>query len=285
MPDEIAGINMVAVQGGTAIIDQTSATLTSTPELAESVVKNTNFPNRLSGDQEWTLSLETQIPDESAQDALVNGQAGLDVEVDTTDDSTDNPTLQTVPGVQSLTLSLDQELTEVPPGIDEPTGWTYYVPLRQSYEVEIEGHYYDPSNSSAGIYDALHEARENGNAVPGEVKVLGVTMEGDLVADDFELSAGTDDPATQTLPFMGSGTLSQSSTFESSIESLLNLFFTQSSATVGLQHEDGGSVVSGSTLWDGSAFLSSAEITLERNSFPTLSAELQGTGQLSRTTQ
>ena len=284
MPSEISGINMVLVQGGTALTDQTSATLTSTPELAESVVKNTNFPNRLPGDQDWTLSLESQIPDEEGKDALVNGSASVDLKVDTTDDSTGSPQLETLPGVQSLTVSLDQELQEVPPGIDEATGWSYYVALRQDYEIEVEGHYYDPENDSA-IYEAVHEARENGNTLEGEINVLGVTLAGSFAADDFELAAGTDDPATQTLPFMGSGGLTQTGSFESSVDGLLDLFFSQNTATVGLQHEKDETVVSGSTIWQGDAFLSSAELTLERNSFPSLSAELQGTGALSRVTQ
>lgn len=285
MPDEISGINMLVLQAGTAITDQTDATLTSTPEVAESITKNTNFPNRLPGDQDWMISLDTQIPRSSGEDALVNGNAGLEVEVDTTDDATDNPTLQQVPGVQSLTLTLDQELQSVPPGIADTTGWNYYVALRQSWEIEVEGHYYDPSNSADGVYDKIHEAREQGEPVPGTVTVLGVTMEGDLVADDFELASGTDDPASQSLPFMGTGEIVQTSSFETSLEELLALYFGQNTATVALQHTKNGSVVTGSTLWQGDAFLSSAEITLERNSFPELSAELQGTGSLDRITQ
>jgi len=278
---------MLAVQNGTAIVDQTDATLTSTPQVAESVVKNTNFPNRLSGDQDWTLQVDTQIPTDAGKDALANGQAGLDVEVDITDDTTDNPVLEPVPGIQSLTLTLKQELGEVPPGLSQPTGWSYYVPLRQSWEVDVEAHYYDPAGTTDGeaVYDAIHTARENGNALPGELQILGVIMSGDLVADDFKIAAGTDDPTAQSLPFMGSGVLTQTNQFETTIEALIALFFNQSSATVGLQHTENGSVVTGSTLWDGTAYLSSAEITLKRNAFPQLSAEFQGDGALARTTQ
>jgi len=280
MANEIPGINVVVAQGGTAIVDQQDATLTSTPELAESVVKNTNFPNRLPGDQDWSLSLEGQIPDDAGKDALVNGNAQLQIKVDATDDSTDNPTLETVVGIQSLTLTLEQEFGEVPPGIDQPTGWSYYVPLRQSWEVDVEAHYYDPENDL--VYQAIHEARENGNALEAELTVLGVTMAGDLVADDFEIGAGTDDPATQSLPFMGSGEVTQTNQFESTIEALIALYFNQSTAGMALQHKENGSVVTGSTSWEGDGYLSSAEITLERNAFPTLATEIQGDGPLER---
>jgi hypothetical protein len=283
MPEEISGINMVVTQGGTAIIDQTDATLTTTPELAESVTKNTNFVNRLPGDQGWTLSFEGQIPDDTGKDALVNGNAGLDVEVDLGSGAAFEP----VEGIQSLTLSLDQELSEVPPGIEEPVGWDYYVPLRQDWEIEPEAHYYDPAGSqdANAVYEKIHAARDSGESLPAQVNVLGVSFTGDIVADEFELAAGTDDPASQTLPFMGSGTLSQTSQFETTIEALVSLYFDQATATVGLQHSTNGSVVTGSTFWNGDAYLSTLEITLERNSFPTISAELQGDGALSRTTQ
>lgn len=279
MANEIPGINVVVAQGGTAIVDQQDATLTSTPELAESVVKNTNFPNRLPGDQDWTLSLEGQIPDDTGKDALANGNAGLQVEVDTGS----GLAYETVAGVQSLTLTLEQEFGSVPPGIDEATGWSYYVPLRQSWEVDVEAHYYDPANEA--VYEAIHGAREAGEVVPGKLNVLGVTMEGDLAADEFELSAGTDDPASQSLPFMGSGSVSQTSSFESTIEGLVGLYFSQSTATMALQHREGGSPVTGSTSWEGDGYLSSAEISLERNAFPTLSTEIQGNGPLERITQ
>jgi predicted secreted protein len=284
MADEIPGINMIVAREGTAITDQTDATLSSTPEVAESVVKDTGFPNRLPADQDWTISLETQIPDSAGKDALVNGNAGLEVNVDATDDSTDNPQLESVEGIQSLTLTLDQDLQEVPPGISDATGWTYYIALRRMWEVDVDAHYYDPEpdNTGANVYEALHEARENGNSVSAELTLLGSIFSGDLVADDFELAAGTDDPASQSLPMMGTGAVSLSTNLETTIDGLIQMYFDQSTATVALQHEEGGSVVSPSTIWEGDAYLANAEITLERNAFPTLSAELQGTGPLSR---
>lgn len=341
MPDEISGINMLVAQGGTALIDQTDATLTTTPELAETITKNTNFVNRLPADQNWTLSYEGQIPDSSAKDALTNGNAGIytgaDSDITGVDTGTSTFTLDedrsgdwsagdtvrvlgstgndqeytidtisgtdvtvtesisdstadgvmfkpvVIPGVQSLTLTLDQELSEVPPGIDQAVGWDNYVALRQDWELDVEGHYYDPNDSA--VLEDVHTARENGNDLPAEMNVLGVTFTGFIAADEAEIAAGTDDPASQSLPFMANGELTQTSQFETTIESLIALFFDQSTATVALRHEKNGSIVTGSTIWEGSAFLSSAEITLERDSFPQLTAEFQGDGALSRNTQ
>jgi len=283
MPDEIPGINMLVAVDGTAVVAQSNATLTTSPELAEAVVKNTNFTEQRSGDQDWSLSYEGQITDDQAKHALSNGNAGLDVEVDLGSGLAFEP----VPGLQTITLTLEQELTSVPPGINEATGWVYYVPLRRSWSVEVEGHYYDPGGSTDGeqVYQKIHEARDAGDTLPAEVSVLGATMAGDIAADSMDVEAGTDDQASYALSFMGSGAVTKNGTFETTIASLIDLYFNQSEATAALRHETDGSVVSGSTLWEGTALVSSLEIELARNAYPTLSAELQGDGELTRTTQ
>jgi len=202
MPDEIAGVNMIVQVDGTAVIAQSSATLTTEPELVEAVVKNTDIPVKLPGDQEWMLEYEGQIPDQQGKHALTNGNAALAIgshssitgvdtgastftlsedrssdwssgdmvrvyfstgndaeyEIETVSgqdvtvvgsvsDSTADGRMfkpQTLPGLQSATLSLEHELDDTPPGIDEPVGWTYYTPLRRDYTLSAEGHYYDP---------------------------------------------------------------------------------------------------------------------------------------------
>jgi hypothetical protein len=62
----------------------------------------------------------------------------------------------------------------------------------------------------------------------------------------------------------------------------LDLYFNQNSATVALQHRKNQSVVSNSTEWKGSAYISSMEIEIARSEFPTVSAEYRGDGALNR---
>jgi hypothetical protein len=274
---------MLIAQDSTAIAAQSGATLSTSTELAEAIVKSTNFSVKNSGDQDWTLSHEGQIEDDAGKHALTNGNAELRVKVDATDDSTDNPALETVPGLQSITLSMEQELNETPPGIDQPTGWTYYTPLRRDWTLEIEGHYYDPADEL--IYQGLHDAIDAGGKLDAELDLFGLTFTGAIANDSREIEAGTDDNAAYSFSFGGSDTLSKSGSIESTISSLLDLYFNQASATVALQHRENESVVTGSTAWTGDAYISSLEIELARNAYPQISGEFQGDGSLSRNTQ
>jgi len=273
MPTEIPGINMLITLGGTAIVAQSNATLTTSLELAEVVNKSTNFTSNLSGDQEWTLSHEGQITDDASEHLLTDGNASLKVE--------DNG-LTIVPGLQDLTITLEQELSEVPPGLDEPVGWKGYVPLRRSWTVEATGHYYDPENDTT--YSAIHTARDSGTSLDAELTVAGITMAGKIAADSMEIDAGTDDPAEYSLSFTGDGALTRSGTAQSTIDQLLTGYFDQSALTVALRHMEGGTTIDQSTIWTGDAYLSSATIELERSEQPSLSAELQGDGALTRDT-
>jgi hypothetical protein len=340
MPDEISGINLLVTQGGTAIVAQTNATLTSTAELVEAVVKSTNFSVKNSGDQSWTLSHEGQITDDTGKHALSNGNASIGIgskslsitSVDTSADtvtvgstpdglfagdefeitgstgnddtytvesiSSDTITVEgsigdstadgtvdyapTLPGVQSITLSLEQELQEAPPGINEAPAWDYLTPLRRDWTIEVEGHYYDPANSP--VFSDIHAARDAGNNLPVELDVLGLTFTGDIAADEFEVEAGTDDTATHSFSFGGSDTLTKNGTSETTIGALLDLYFNQTSATVALEHRTNGSVVTGSTKWTGDAYVSTLDIELGRNEYPTISAEYMGDGALDRVT-
>ena len=274
---------MLVAIDSTAVIAQSSATLSTSSELAEAIDKSSNFTQQHPGDQDWTLSYEGNVTDDTGKHALANGNASLDVEVDATDDSTDNPTMETIPGLQSLTLTMEQELMETPPGVDEANGWTYREPLGRTWSVEAEGHYYDPADNL--VYSAIHDARDAGNTLPADLAVMGLTFSGDIASDSMEIEAGSDDAASYSLSYGGSGDLSKTGTAESTISSLMDLYFNQSVATAYLRHEEDGSVVTGSTAWKGDAYLSSLEISLERNAHPTISAEFGGDGSLSRTTQ
>jgi len=283
MPTGISGINMLVAVDGTAVVAQSNATLTSSSELAEAVDKNTNFVPKNSGDQDWNLSYEGQVTDDTGKHALTNGNAGLDVKVDATDDATENPVFETVPGLQSLTLSMEQELQETAPGIDKDPNFVNRKPLRRDWTVDAEGHYYDPADEA--IYQAIHDARDAGNNLDSELTVMGLTFAGSIAADEMEIGAGSDENASYSLSFGGSGSLTKSGSAESTISSLLDLYFNQSTATAYLRHEDDSGVVTGSTAWNGSAYISSLEIELSRNEHPSLSAEFAGDGALSRTTQ
>jgi hypothetical protein len=340
MANEIPGINLLVEVGGTAVVAQSNATLSTSTELAEAIVKSTNFTKQNSGDQDWTLSYEGQFTESDGDHALTDGKASLKVgdptgitAVDDTSDvfttsedkSTDwtsgdtvyviqssgnngeysiasisgtdvtvNETISdstadgrifnpdVVPGVQSLSLNLEQELNDVPPGINETVGWTNYVPLRRTFSVEADGHYYDPTDEAT--YETIHTARDNGDNLGGVVTVMGVDFFGEIAADSMDIEAGTDDNASYSLSWAGSGEIDRNGTAETTIDSLVSLYFDQSTATASLRHVEDGTDVTGSTYWSGTTYLSTLEVALERGEYPELSTELQGDGQLTRNT-
>jgi predicted secreted protein len=281
MANEVSGINMLVEVGGTGVVAQSGATVSTTSELAEAITKDSNFTTQDSGDQEWTLSYEGQMTDDTGKQALANGNVDLQVEVDATDDSTDNPQYEPISGLQSVTLNLEQELNSVPPGIDQPVGWKGYVPLRRSFSIDAEGHYLDPASDL--VYDAVLDAKNNGKRLPAKLNVFGGTFEGSIATDSMELDAPADDNASFSFSWGGSGDLTQSGTVETTIDSILSLYFNQTTATVNLRQKDSdGNDVSASTYWEGDAHLSNFEISMERSAYPEISTELQGDGALSR---
>jgi len=281
MPDEISGVNVLAGANGTALPAQSDATLTTEPELVETILKDSNFPVKRSGDLDWMLSYEGLLRDDTGKEALTNGEASLDLSLDINGDGTETP--ETVPGLQSVTLSLEQTLDDVPPGIDQPTGWNFYQPSNRDWTIETEGHYYDPEDSD--IYDKIFQRPRDGEVIGADLNVFGLTFSGDLATDSVEREAGTDGQASVSLSFGGSDEITKSGSTEAPISAILDAYFNQTVLTSFFRHIKGGNVVSGSTSWEGDTYLSTAEITLERDAYPQLSYEVQGHGKLKRVVQ
>jgi len=278
MANEISGINLLLALGGTAVAAQSSATLTASQELVEIITKNEfGFTSNLPGDQSWSVSHDSFLTKDTGDHFLAIGEASFSIDV--------GGTMTVVPGIQSVSLGLTQELTETPPGIDEATNWTYRRPSRRSFSVDVDGHYYDPATESNGTYEAILTAKDNGDNLPFELQVGGLTFTGTLAPGDLEIESGADgDNATYSLSFAGDGEITKTGTSETSIGKVLDAYFTQALWTVVLRHEVDGTQVDGSTEWTGDAYLSEATIDIERGDQVSLSADFQGDGALTRPT-
>ena len=281
MPDELSGSNILVGAAGTAMPAQTTATLTTEPELVETIVKNANAPIKRSGDLQWNISAEGKLRDDAGKAGLSNGEVALKADLDLNDDGTE--TTETIPGLQSVTLSLDQELEQVPPGIDQPTGWRFFSRQELDWTLEMEGHYYDPESND--VYDALYQKPRDGGVIAGTLEVFGLTFNGDLAVDSIEREADTDGPAMVSFSFGGSDLLTQSGSSEAPISDLLSSYFDQQTVSSFFRPIQNGSPQTGTTSWEGDAWLSTAELTLERDAYPNFSYEVQGDGALNPITQ
>lgn len=275
---DIPGIDLILQYNSNVLEAQTDATLSSTRAVADAISKDNNFEVKKNGDGDWEISSTREFVDDTAKHAITNGNAELRLELDKDNDTTYQ--FETIPVLTSVTLSLEQDLSERSPGINDPVGWTYYVPTSRTFSVEAEGYYRDPANSD--IYAALHDEREAGNNVGAEVDILGATFSGEVAHDSMDLEAGGGDVAGYSFSWQGSGEITQSGTIETTISDIIDLYLNQSKGTVSLRHRENGSDVTGSTYWEGDVYLSSWELTLERNEMPEISEELQGTGSLTR---
>ena len=281
MPAELSGSNILVGAAGTAMPAQTTATLTTEPELVETIVKNANAPIKRSGDLQWNISAEGKLRDDAGKAGLSNGEVALKADLDLTDDGTE--TTEIIPGLQSVTLSLDQELEQVPPGIDQPTGWRFFSPQELDWTLEMEGHYYDPESND--VYDALYQKPRNGEVIAGTLEVFGLTFNGDLAVDSIEREADTDGPGMVSFSFGGSDLLTKSGSSEAPISELLTSYFDQQTVPSFFRPMQSGNPQTGTTSWKGDAWLSTAELTLERDAYPNFSYEVQGDGALNRVTQ
>lgn len=276
MANEISGINLLLALDGTAVAAQSNATLSASQEIVEIITKNEfGFTSNLSSDQSWSVSHDGYLTKESGDHFLAIGEATFSIDV--------GGTMTVVPGIQSVSLSLTQELTETPPGIDEATNWTYRRPSRRSFSIDVDGHYYDPADEPT--YDAILDAKDAGETLDFELTVAGLTFTGSLAPGDLEIEAGADgDNATYSLSSAGDGEIIKTGTSETSIGKVLDAYFTQAMWTVLLKHEVDGTQVDGSTEWTGDAYLSEATLDIERGDQVSLSADFQGDGALTRPT-
>jgi len=117
-----------------------------------------------------------------------------------------------------------------------------------------------------------------------ELTILGLTFVGEIAADSMEIEAGTDDKAAYSLEWGGSEDYVKTGAPEATIDTLITMWTDQTENTASLRHQEGGTDVTGSTYWEGTTLLSSLEIELARDEFPTITTELQGSGKLERKT-
>jgi hypothetical protein len=173
-------------------------------------------------------------------------------------------------------------LNEITPGLEQPTGYKYYDPLRTDFSIDFESYYRDPANSSE--WEQFHTVMDSGENVPAKVTAGPVTFSGDVVAESMEIEAGEDETTMLSGTLQGSRGLTKSGSAPTTLGTILDAYFNQQSLSLSMKNLAGESPASGSTIWTGSAHISSATMELQRNEFPSFEAEFQGDGPLSRNT-
>jgi len=285
----VVGVDLKSRLNSNLIALHTASSLNISPELVDLIVKAdaqgnpTDWARRIQGVAEWSAEHEGALAGSGdTKPSVSDPNMTFKLEVDTTDDSTDNPTLVEVPLLDSLDFSLEQELAQTG-GMDKPL-WRYVRPDTRDYTIDLSGTYVEPTSSNGAVYKAtlekiLNRATDN---LPFELTVLGVTLSGEVEIGDSSIEAETGGEEAQIdLSLSANSDLSKSGSFESSIEAAFNAFMNKNSVDVGMLHYDGSSPETGTTKLSGTGYYSELNISLGRGEEITVDGTIEGDGPLS----
>lgn len=285
----VVGVDLKTELNSSLIALHTSSSLQISPSLVDLIVKAdasgdpTDWVRRVQGVAEWSTDHEGPIVGSGDTKPKVSDpNTTLKLKVDTTDDSTDNPSLVEIPLLDTIDFSLTQDLAETG-GMSEPL-WRYIRPDTRDFELSVSGSYVEPTTTDGAVYEATLEKildRSTDN-LPFELKVLGVTFSGEVEIGDSSIEAETGGESTNIdLTLSGNSDLSKSGSFQSSIEPAFSAFMNKDPVDVGLLHYNSSSPESGTTKLTGSGYYSELEISMERGSEITMNGTVEGDGPLS----
>jgi len=289
--DAVVGVDLKTELNDSLIALHTSSSLNISPELQEIIVKAdaegnpTDWARRISGVAEWSTDHSGPITEQSGEQAKVSDpNMSFKMELDTTDDSTDNPSLVEIPLLDSVDFNLEQEIATTG-GLDKEL-WRFIRPDTRDYTLDLSGTYVEPS--ATGVpYDELLDkllARSTDN-VPFELNVLGVTLSGEVEIGESTIEAETGgEDTTIDMSLAANADLTKSGSFESSIEAAFNAFMNKNSVDVDMLHYDGSSPESGTVKLTGSGFYSELNISMSRGEPITVDGTVEGDGPLSKGT-
>lgn len=287
MAGEIVGVDYKAQLSGSLIALSISASLSISPELREIIVKAdgsgspTDWKGRLAGKQEWTVEHEGLLQNSNNDGATIaqNASASAKLKVDTTQDATDNPTLVELPSLDSIDITLAQELAEIG-ALDEEL-WRYIRPAERELTFDISGTLIEPTTSAGAVYDELITARQNGTILPFELNVLGVTFSGDCAIGDVERDAETGgEDATIDMSFESDLDVTKNGSFGNGFDTAFTAFMNKNSVNTAMVHYNGGSPESGTKKLSGSGYYSELSISINDGEEVTATGTLEGDGPI-----
>lgn len=294
--NSVVGVDLKLQANSTLIGTQTGGSLSVSPDLREIILKNTpagdptDWKARLSGETEWSVSHEGLLLNGSDEYDLANGNASLKLNVDTTDDSTDNPQLIEVPSLDSIDFGLSQELAETG-GLDEAL-WRYLRPAEREFSIDISGSYIEPTSGDADadsdgdgdVHQAIMErvTSAGGQSLGFELNVFGVTFTGNVALGDLELDAQTGgEDATLDLSMASDLALTKTGSFGSGIDPLFQSFMNKTSVNVGMLHYNSAGPEAGTNKYTGSGYYSELNISMSDGEEITTDGTVEGDGALS----
>ena len=288
----VVGVDLKLQYDNTLVGTQTDGSLSVSPDVRDIIVKNsgggtpTDWKGRLTGNRSWEVSHEGLVLNDADEYKISTGNAKLELEVDTTDDSTDNPEYLEVPRLESIDFQLTQETAETG-GLDREL-WQYIRPSEREFSIDISGSYVDPASDLGKVYGpVLERLLGNQQEIPARLTVLGKEFQGDMVVADYSLDSSTGgEDASVDLSLQSDLDLTVSGTaFGTGVENIFTAFMNKNEVDVGMLHYDGsGSTTSGATKLTGSGYFTDVSISMSDGEEITTSTTVQGNGPLNQGT-
>jgi len=284
--EPIPGIKLLTLIDGTVVGAQEEATLSIPTELRELVTKNNfGWVSNLSGMQEWSVEHSGLLLDDSGNEFISNSNASFALEFDNGSGDGNQPEYHTFQYLDSVDMTLEMGVGETG-GLDKAL-WRYITPGEQSMSVDIEGSYLDPNASPDGVgeeYDEVFARKDSGERIPARFTLAGHTFESSVAVGDVEISATAEsEDATISVSFASDGQVTQGGTsFDSAVSMIIDAFFNKTLVTASVAHREGGSTVTGSTIYSGDGYFTEVSISATQGEEATLDATVEGDGPLNR---
>jgi hypothetical protein len=284
MAGEIVGVDYKAQLNSSLIALSTSASLNISPDLREIIVKSnassspTDWKGRLAGKQEWSVDHEGLLQNSSNDGATIAQDASASAKLKV--DTGSGPTLTVLPSLDSVDITLSQELAEIG-ALDEPL-WRFIRPAERELTFDVSGTLIEPTTSAGAVYDELITKRQNGTILDFELNVLGVTFAGACAIGDVTRDAETGgEEATIDMSFESDLDVTKTGSFGDGFDTAFSAFMNKNSVNAAMVHYDGSSAKAGTKKLSGSGYYSELSISIEDGEEVTASGTLEGDGALS----
>jgi uncharacterized ParB-like nuclease family protein len=278
--NEIVGVNVLAKYNGTLLGGQTDLSLEKSVNLQEVEDKSAGFFGKsIPGFKETQVSLDNAYTGSGGEHLL--GQND-NVEVELT--SQDGSTTEVVQGLQEMTCTLESDLVEVQT-LQSVDAKEYRV-AGQSLDLSLSGQYFDPQATDGAGHDLILSAEENDELLTLALTFGALTISGDIRPSDWTLQAPAgNETATFDSTFRHEGAITRSGTVDGGLDAGIDAWFNRNTISLLVEYQEGGAAVTGATKYEGSAFVSSMELSGTQGEPLDLNYDLEVTGGLTRGTQ
>ena len=280
---EVTGSDFLfGIKNGPVVGGATGVTTETTANLIDIITKQGGsagkWNRRLAGLKAHTHSVDFNYL-KGGSDVIGRENAMLEYEV--------GSAFTEIPGVTEISLGMEMSLE--PRGGLDLQRWSYFIPNRKDISLSLTMNYIDSADSGDGadFTQAVQDALDNDTALTFRLSIGTFSVQGDVKVSDTTLSTDPDAIAPYQIELSSNGVWTKTDgDSDSGFQALLANFFADAPDEIdfisGRLDENGDPIV-GTTLFEGSGYATSLEISVPDEDEITASAEVTGSGPMTST--